>query len=143
MSVKVRRTGNYVKHITKYEGLPTLHIGVPRANSPRDDGTTNAMLLGYHQFGTKNMPARRPLDTLKTDNDFLSALRIAVKLAEPGVMAFAGVVGVDAVKKAISDGLSPDVTAATIKSRKVSKDPTPLIDTRQFINSIGYEIKIK
>lgn len=143
MSVTVRRTGNYAKALAKYEGMPTLMIGVPRKNSPRDDDTTNAMLLGYHQFGTKNMPARRPLDVLKTDQGFKDALRIAVKLHEPGVMKLAGVYGVDAIKASIRAGLDPAVTPGTLVGRKVSTNPTPLIDTSQFINSIGYEVKYK
>jgi len=141
MSVKITRNGNYVKALSRYDNLPTLHLGVTRKNSPRDDDTTNAMLLGYHQFGTENMPARRPLNVLKTDKGFRDALRIAVKLAEPGVMKLAGVYGVDAIKGAIMAGLSPAVKASTIDDRRESKDPTPLIDTKQFINSISFEVK--
>lgn len=143
MSVRITRNGSYVKALTRYEGLPTLQIGVTRKNSPRDDDTTNAMLLGYHQFGTENMPARRPLDVLKTDKGFKDAIRIAVKLAEPGVMKLAGVYGVDAVKGAIRAGLTPAVQKSTIDGRRVSKESTPLIDTEQFVNSISFEVKYK
>ena len=142
MSVKVTRRGNYVKAIAKYEGLPVLRIGVPRRNSPRDDDTTNAMLLGYHQFGGPNLPARKPLSVLETDPGFKDALRLAVKLAEPAAMRLAGEVGVNAVRGAIEAGLSPAVKADTVKSRRINtSDSTPLIDTRQLINSIGYEVK--
>lgn len=140
MSVTIKRYGSYAKHIAKYENVPTLKIGVPRKNAKRSDGTSNAMLLGYHQFGGPNLPARGPLNVLRTDPGFRDALVLAVKL---GVgMELAGEVGVAAVKDAIRAGLPPPITLATLQSRKVNKtDRTPLIDTGEFIESIGYEVK--
>lgn len=144
MTVKVYKRGSYTKAIAKYTDLPQIRVGVPRRNSPRHDGSgvTNAVLLGLHQYGGNNFPARRPLTVLETSKPFLASINVAIAAGTQAAFEVAGQAGADIVKASIMSGLPPPVTEGTMKSRKENKtDNTPLIDTHRLLNAIGYEVK--
>lgn len=138
MSVKITRKGGVAKAVAKYTD-GEVRVGVTKKTYRRSDGKSNAQLLGYHQFGGRNIPARRPLDVLKTSQEFKTAIARGVKA---GDLHLAGAAGAAIVQAKIRSGLEPKLAHGTMERRKVNtSDPTPLIDTEQMINAITYEVK--
>lgn len=138
MSVKITKKGGVAKAVAKYED-GEVRVGVTKKTYRRKDGKSNAQLLGYHQFGGPNLPARRPLDVLKTSQEFKNAVARGVRV---GDLHLAGAAGAAIVQARIRAGLEPELAPGTMAKRKVNtSDPTPLIDTQQMINAITYEVK--
>ncbi len=122
-------------------GEEEVHIGVV--------GERNAEIINVHEFGfeEKNIPARMPFRTgfdqdeiaKKLDAE-LQGVEITERVVEKIGQAI-GLLGTNAVKQAITDGLPPPVSEKTLEKRKQNKESSlTLYDTGNLLNSINYDV---
>ncbi len=128
----------------------------PRAQKPHVDSQLTVAEVGIvHEYGSPaaHIPersfVREPYD--RNRDRYLSGLRVLLKAVYAGKAKLVSVLeligsnmGAD-MRKAIREGIPPPLRPATV-ARKVAKrrrDPaTPLLDTRQLVNTIRHEVVI-
>lgn len=140
----LRSSGQYdhskVKHVKK-DGRP--------AKPPKNPGSISiAQIAAIHEFGSSDgtIPPRKPLRRAveKNANKIEATIRRLLakigdkKIDEVGALRTLGEFLIKEIKAGITAGLSPGLKSDTI-ARKGGKS-TPLIDTGQLINSVGYEV---
>ena len=138
----------------KYFCETEVVVGITQDSDVGRGGITNAQLLYLHEHGipSHNVPARPALKPALRDRDVQS--KIAALMTRGMTAALltgnkdlceqmyekAGMLGRDAVKKYIVDGIPPPNSPETV-ARKGSS--TPLIDKGSMLNSITYEVRKK
>jgi hypothetical protein len=153
-------------------------IGIPADNTERPDENINNAQLGYiHEYGApeQNIPARPFLTTgvEKVKDKCAVILKHGLTQVFSGQEGFdesmrdAGQLASDSVKTTITDGLSPALSPATLRSRALKQlksadkqqreiakkaidsgdyseiSATPLVDTGALLASITYVIRKK
>ena len=127
-------------------GNPTVSVGVFEADGAQtyDDGITIAAVAAIHEFGL-GVPERSFLrgwfdENLERAHEAMSRLLLSVvagKRTKEQALELFGLWVQGEVQKRIASGISPELSAATIKRKGSS---TPLIDTGQLRSSITYQI---
>lgn len=129
-------------------------VGEKAAKVHEDSKLTNAEIGTIHEFGAPgaNIPERSFLRStfrknLDKYNHLMGALAAAVysaRAGSKGALALLGATMASDIKATIRAGIPPPLAEATIARRsKRKKDrETPLINTREFINSISYLVDI-
>lgn len=122
-------------------------VGIKAAQKHGDTGLTNAELAAIHEFGVpeKNIPERSFIRAGIDENvaDLKKVAAFGVKavasgaLSERQALGRLGLVSVAGIQKKFTDGTLEPNKPATIKAKKSS---TPLIDTGQLRQSIGFEV---
>ena len=138
----------------KYFYETEVVVGITKDSDVGRDGITNAELLFLHEHGipSRNVPARPALKPALKDREvqrkiaslmrrgMAAALLTGNRDACERMYEKAGMLGRDAVKNYIRQGIPPPNSPATV-ARKGSS--TPLIDTGSMLNSITYEVRKK
>lgn len=159
VTMTVDRLGNVVKNVRALTSTDVL-VGIPEAKTQHNpqhgqkDGITNAAIGYINEFGSPaaNIPARPHLipgiDAVKD--------ALAVELGKAGEAALKGdIIDMEtrlnragsraqtSVKKTINAGVPPPLAPRTLESRKRlgRKGTKPLVDTKEYRNSITYVIR--
>ena len=129
-------------------------VGITQASDVGRGSVTNAQLLFLHEHGipSHNVPARPVLKPAMRDKDVQQKIASLMRQGMAAALLTgnkeycermyekAGMLGRDAVKNYIRQGVPPPNSPVTI-ARKGSS--TPLIDTGSMLNSITYEVRKK
>lgn len=147
MTSKIIRDSGWSPKIKRLLKGATVTVGLHEDDSAReDDSATNAMIGFWHEFGTKDVPARSFLrSTADKKSRAHKALisKIAAKAVrnelpmEHGLGLFGMKVASD-VKEKIRSHIQPPLKDSTIAAKGST---TPLIDTGQLINAIDHEVR--
>jgi len=133
----------------KLKGLE-IKVGVP--DTPRDDGTPMDEIGAIHEFGDGKIPARSFLrawvdeHAAEADAWIRDAATKYVRgkdETDPG--KYLGVAArkiIDSMRKRMEERIPPPLAQATLKRRQ-GRGTVPLVDSRQLINSLTYEIAVK
>ena len=152
-SVKVIDRGweDIKENLVELAGGLTVSVGVQgRKGEGQHAGSanTNAEIGAYHEFGMGNTPQRSHWRSTFDENQskYQKALdKLATKVFEPGegniegeLLLLGEVFKTDVVRK-IHSGIPPDVSEESLIRKK--GEPTPLIDTGQYVDSFGVVVK--
>ncbi len=140
--MKIKDTGwkQYKRDVKKLAGA-TIKIGA----TGHQGEVSNATLLKWLEFGTKNSPARAPVRTVFRDTSRIKANikgLMEVNSTEKGLNVEAvlnglGVTLVTSIQAAIKKRLSPPNAPSTLK-QKIGD--LPGIDSGRMVNSIAFEV---
>lgn len=154
--VKDRGAAKILVELKKLEKKPFVKVGVPAEKAEahdEGDGLTNIDLAFIHEFGTidagGNIPERSHIraafDQAKQElNSLTEKLHGQILEGKTTVEDALDIIilkKVANIQKLVRAGLEPDLAEATLKIRlakfgKKGANPTPLIDTSQYLNSI-------
>ena len=163
VSVRLRGGENWQKALRPYAGAgkASLAVGILEG-AMYEDGTPVASVAAVHEFGAAHVPARSFMrSTLEQKGErWGQILRHEMKRLKGDArraLTSLGEVASKDMQKAIEDGLSPALKAATIlakerrgKDNKVidrkrnqgkSRPELPLVDTGTMQEAISYEVR--
>lgn len=136
--------------LTKFHNKKLL-VGVD-GEATYPDGTPVAQVAEVQEFGNNHVPPRSFLRTtiLEEKQEWLAQMRLGAKLVQEGVeepeaiLSTLGEQVVTDVKNKIKSIQSPPLAGATVAARKrkgqTSGLTKPLIETRELLNSVKYEV---
>lgn len=152
MRIDDKRLQKFKKQLQQI-GKIKIQIGAVGEHRPKRKGgktISNAFLFAIHEFGLGNNPARAPIQiTMSNDANLqliqetiINLMRANFKDIQVGFDVDTIAEGIvlrlkQLIRVTISSRLSPANTPETLKQKR---GDLPLVDTRQFINSIegGY-----
>ena len=127
---------------------PHVTVGIHAADAERGKEVSNAEIAVFHEFGTKNMPARPFLaPTMDMNKDkYAKMIELGMGRWIDGTSTMKrefGIIGTIAkgdVQRFITKLKEPRLADSTIAAKGSTN---PLIDTGQLRASIDYEVKVK
>lgn len=159
VTITIDRTGELARAVEALTREQVM-VGIPAdeaARDPQDGNGINNAALGYiHEFGApeKNIPPRPHLIPGVQDYGPAAVKRLraaavaALEGRTPAVRAQMNAIGleaVSAVRKKITDGLTPPLSPKTIYNRlhrkPVHTGTQPLIDFGDYLRHISYVIR--
>lgn len=151
--IKDKGMAKILVELKKLEDKPFVKTGQPaeskESGKAHEDGITNLDLAFIHEFGVDNIPERSHIraafDSARQELQALTDKLIGqIYDGQKTVEEALDIIGLTKeanIQKLVRAGLSPDLADSTKRARlskfgKKGADPTPLIDTAQYINSI-------